>query len=59
MRKLYIFTSVFLLVGVSLFAQPSGGGENGGGPGNAPIDAGVLSLIIAGVFYGFRKKIKE
>ena len=58
-KKKYILVAlftVFMLGG--LYAQPSGTGDSGGptdaGAG-APIDGGIISLIVLGSAYGIKK----
>lgn len=59
-KKKYILVTLFsvLMLG-GLYAQPGhgGDGDDGGGFG-APIDGGLISLVIAGVAYGIKKSYK-
>ena len=58
-KKKYILAvlfSIFMFGG--LYAQPGhGGGDDGGGFG-APIDGGIVSLVVIGVAYGIKKSYK-
>ncbi len=60
-KKKYILVallSIFMLGG--LCAQPGhgGGGDNGGGFG-APLDGGIISLVVAGIVYGIKRSYKH
>lgn len=58
-NKKYILValfSIFMLGG--LYAQPSGGGGDSGGPGDAgavPISTNLILVVLAGVGYGTKK----
>lgn len=53
--KSLVILSLFLLLGVAVYAQPGGGGPTT----PTPIDGGVGLLIAAGAAYGYYKKRKQ
>jgi len=62
-KKKYILVVLFsvLMLG-GLYAQPSGGGGDSGGPvdaGAVPIGANLVLVVIAGIGYGTKKLLDE
>ena len=54
-KKLLLLAFVCIMP-LLLFSQPGGG--PGSGPG-VPISQGLIYLLISGIIYGFRKKLKK
>jgi len=60
-HKKIITVALFCVIPLLVFSQGPGG-PGGGGPGGqpgAPISEGLIYLLISGIVYGFRKKIRK
>jgi hypothetical protein len=58
--KKYILTLIVVFAFVGAFAQPGHGGNGGGGHDPAaPIDGGIVLLVVAGAAYGVKRNLKE
>jgi hypothetical protein len=55
--KIYAFILLQLVFCTIVLAQgvPPGGGGGGGGIADAPIDGGVLGLLVAAATYGYKR----
>ncbi len=58
MKKYLFITILSLFSFVELNAQPGHGGDGGGGH-EAPIDGGIVALVIVGAVYGIKRNLKE
>ena len=59
-KKKFMLVALFtMFLAGGLFAQPGDGGGGGGLEPGAPIDGGIIALVVAGAAYGIKRNIKE
>jgi len=61
-KKKFMLVALFtMFLAGGLFAQPGHGGDGGGdfGQNPAPIDGGIIALVVAGAAYGVKRNVKK